>query len=111
MRPYYPGDVIDPRLVMPATFCNLRRIVDDKTFAAFYWPQDGEQYDEPSGKIVHGGDHDLEPLVVDMFTASAMLSVYDALNQTNQEKFEAWLCKSRSHFVKLVDITWGAYKK
>jgi len=43
---------------------------------------------------------------VDMTTANALLTVYDALNAANKKKFEEMLTKSKNTFMKAVDFTW-----
>ena len=43
---------------------------------------------------------------VDMTTANALLTVYDALNDANKKKFEEMLTKSKNTFMKAVDFTW-----
>lgn len=47
---------------------------------------------------------------VDMFTASAMVKVYDALKPANQEKFAATVGKSQQSFMKMMDFAFGAAK-
>ncbi len=42
---------------------------------------------------------------VDAFTASAVLAVYDALNESNQAKFKAVL-RTRAGFMRMVNFSW-----
>jgi len=43
---------------------------------------------------------------VDMTTANALLTVYDALNPSNKKKFEELLTKNKNTFSKMVDFSW-----
>lgn len=44
-------------------------------------------------------------IMLDSFTASAMLQVYNAMNSEQQSKYNTF------HFLKLVDFTWKVLKK
>jgi hypothetical protein len=47
---------------------------------------------------------------VDMFTASAMVKVHDALNGANQKKFADAINKDESMFLKMMDFAMGKVK-
>ena len=44
---------------------------------------------------------DDEPVILDLFTASAMVQVYDALKPENQTKFAAAISRSEASFFKV----------
>jgi len=82
---------IEPGDLHVASLEALKAIVDEHQYRYFTWPND-----EPED----------EPLLIDAFTASAMMKIYDALNLTNQERFRTRLAKSRVGFGILVNFTW-----
>lgn len=52
-------------------------------------------------KIVADCQHaKIDGVLVDLFTASAVVQVYDALNETNREKFASL------DILRMVDLTW-----
>ena len=77
--------------IVTATWVNLKGIVDNWQFRFFTWPNDPP---------------DSELLMIDAFTASAMLKVYDAMSVDNQAKFERMVAAGRGSFGKLVGFTW-----
>ena len=48
---------------------------------------------------------------VDMFTASAIVQVFDALNDANKKKFEGLLNGKKAQFVKMADFAMKRVKK
>ena len=77
-----PGDIVT------ASFEKLATVAQDWAWRAFTW------------------DKDPEPVIVDAFTASAMVKVHDALGEANQAKFRRMIGAGRGSFVRLVDFTW-----
>ena len=47
---------------------------------------------------------------VDLFTASALVAVYDKVNKQNQEKIKRMANKSSAQFMKVVDVAWKLVK-
>ena len=47
---------------------------------------------------------------VDLFTASALVAVYDKVNKQNQEKIKRMANKSPDQFMKVVDVAWKLVK-
>lgn len=48
---------------------------------------------------------------VDLFTASAMTQIYDALNDANKKKFADSINKSETMFMKMMDFAFSKVKK
>jgi PHP family Zn ribbon phosphoesterase len=48
---------------------------------------------------------------IDMFTASALVQVHDALNGSNQKKFADAIGKNENMFMKMVDFAFSKAKK
>lgn len=69
------------------TLANLRKIVDEKQAARFRWSDE-------TGK----------GMLVDLFSASAVVATYDKASDETKAKIEAALTKSRAHFVRLVTL-------
>ena len=59
----------------------------------------------PSVKI-----DDRKSTKVDLFTASALIAVYDKVNKQNQEKIKRMANKSSAQFMKVVDVAWKLVK-
>ena len=47
---------------------------------------------------------------VDLFTASALIAVYDKVNKQNQEKIKRMANKSSAQFMQVVDVAWKLVK-
>ena len=55
--------------------------------------------------------HGYDPLLLDAFTASALKTVHDAIqDQANVAKFERMIAASRVQFGKIVDFCWTCVK-
>lgn len=78
-----------PSDIVIASFDALSKVSRDHSFRAFTWDND-----------------DLEPLLIDAFTASAMVQVHGALSEANQAKFRRMVEAGRGSFARLVDFTW-----
>lgn len=65
----------------------LRDIVENKQSERFRWP-----------------DETGRGMLVDLFSASAVVATYDKASDETKAKIEAALTKSRAHFVRLVTI-------
>lgn len=81
--------------IAPASFDALKYVIEHRAYLCFTWPNDPPES---------------QPLLVDMFTANAMLTVYRALSEANQEKFRRMVGESRARLGQLVDFTWKAVK-
>ena len=77
-----------------ASYRALKHVVDHHQFLALVWSSDNSDYD---------------PLLIDAFTADAMVKVYDALSPDNKVKFERVVAKGRGPFYRLVDFTWKQF--
>lgn len=49
-----------------------------------------------------------EPVILDLFSASAMVQLYDRLKPENQEKFAAAINRSQGAFMAVHKMTMGA---
>lgn len=88
--------VFDSSELAMASLSALRWIKEHKTYRLFTWPGEVES---------------MEPMLVDMTTANAVLTCYDALTkQENREKFERMIMASRAQFLKVVEICWRCIK-
>lgn len=79
-----PGDIATASL-------NTLAAISQGSWRAFTWDNDQVGF---------------EPLIVDMFTASAMMQVYDALEEANQAKFRRMIGAGRGSFARLLEFTW-----
>jgi hypothetical protein len=84
----------------------LRWIIHEHQHRGFVWPEEG-WFNHGRWSFNRGHIGLLEPLLVDPTTASALLTVRDALNQSNQSIFEKELSAHRGSFGLLVDLTWN----
>lgn len=89
-----PENDFDIRLsdIVAASFGTLAAIGRGKLgWRAFTWSNDATSF---------------EPLIVDAFTASAMVQIYDALGGANQAKFKRMVGASRGSFARLMEFAW-----
>ncbi len=88
------GEEVEPitekDVAIPATIDNLKKIVKDKQNAVFMFKD---------GKVR-----------VDLFSASALVQVYDALKPATKKKFEDMIM-TKGGFVKAVDFAFSMAKK
>jgi hypothetical protein len=88
-------------------FCTLDRIRSiaegNRPTGGFVWPDEGEF----RGSVWYFNENHegFEPLLIDRISASAIITVYDALNEANKAKMKEWLAKSRGHFGKMYEIS------
>lgn len=74
-------------------FEQFRQIVEAHTAAHCVWPTDRDDY----------GD-DFEPLIVDTFTASAVVAIHDALNPANAKILRERCIASRWKFAHIAEF-------
>lgn len=86
-----PVKVDKSELARP-TVESLRSIVKNQGYKFFTWGNDRPDY---------------EPLLIDMFSASAMVQVYDAMNAEHKAKFERMVKASRAQFMKMQTFSTG----
>ena len=88
------GEEVEPitekDVAIPASIDNLKKIVKDKQNAVFMFKD---------GKVR-----------VDLFSASALVQVYDALKPATKKKFEDMIM-TKGGFVKAVDFAFSMAKK
>ena len=82
--------ITEKDVAIPATIDNLKKIVKDKQNAVFMFKD---------GKVR-----------VDLFSASALVQVYDALKPATKKKFEDMIM-TKGGFVKAVDFAFSMAKK
>ena len=83
-------ELVEKDVAIPASIDNLKKIVKDKQNAVFMFKD---------GKVR-----------VDLFSASALVQVYDALKPATKKKFEDMI-KTKGGFVKSVDFAFSMAKK
>ncbi len=88
---YQPEKKIKADTTLPAGIDALRAIVEEKSLKVVKWPD--------------GTTH-----AVDVFTANAVITVYDALNEENQAKTERMLAASPGKFMVIVNFCFSAVK-
>jgi hypothetical protein len=69
----------------------LKQIVEEHQYQEFTWTNDPEE----------------EPVLVDVQTANALLTIYNALNSKNQKTFNDKLENSRGMFFALVNFAFA----
>lgn len=80
----------------------LRNIVKECQAMCFVWPKEGEFVES---NFRFNTDHKgYEPLLVDLFSASRMIAVYDALKPENKDKMGRMVAASRGQFMKVHEI-------
>lgn len=85
----------------------IQEIAKERSAKAFVWPDEGK-FVGPDFQFNtnHTG---YEPLIVDIQTANAMVTIHDALAKAgNRVKMEEWTGKGRGHFASMVEYTWRA---
>lgn len=86
-----------------ASFEMLEEAADGRA-KAFIWPDEGAF--TKAGNFRFNADHsDFEPLLIDKLSASMMLTLYRALNETNQKIFRQWVTAGRGEFAALFEMT------
>ena len=60
-----------------------------------------------AGEIIHG---DRKKSKIDLYSASAIQQVYNALNKKNQEKMEKVISKNRQGLAKMADFSMSMMK-
>lgn len=88
---WLPEEAIELKDTNPATIEVLQAMVKEGSMAKLRWPDGKKQ-------------------VIDLFSASAVVKVYEALNESNQEKFRGILGKGPGGLLKLVEISFGVMK-
>ena len=83
-------ELVEKDVAVPSSIENLKQIVKDKQNAVFMFKD---------GKVR-----------VDLFSASALVQVYDALKPATKKKFEDMI-KTKGGFVKSVDFAFSMAKK
>ena len=83
-------ELVEKDVAIPASIDNLKKIVKDKQNAVFMFKD---------GKVR-----------VDLFSASALVQVYDALKPATKKKFEDMI-QTKGGFVKAVDFAFSMAKK
>ena len=83
-------ELVEKDVAVPSSIENLKKIVSDKQNAVFMFKD---------GKVR-----------VDLFSASALVQVYDALKPATKKKFEDMI-KTKGGFVKSVDFAFSMAKK
>jgi hypothetical protein len=88
-----PGmrDAVLVKGAKPATIETIQAIVEEKTMAKVRW-------------------HDGKSASIDLFTASAIAKVYEAINLKNQAKFREILAKGPGGLMKLAEISFTMLK-
>ena len=109
-----PIEEMNPRdEAVLASLANVQRIVKERSYLTFIWPNEEEVVENTTYRITFEDDDEnllVEPLLIDLTTAGMLCVVYDALDKSNQEKFERCLAKSRASFVRMLEIGWKAVK-
>jgi hypothetical protein len=86
-----------------ASWLELLAIADGSE-KALVWLDEGRF--SPEGVFEFNSLHGyIQPLAVDKNCALTMKTLHDALNKTNQTKFQEIVAKSRSYFLKLHDFS------
>ena len=84
-------ELAEKEAAYPSTIENLKKIVKDKQNQVFAFKDGGS-------------------IRVDLFSASAVVQVYDALKPATKKKFEEMI-KTKAGFVKTVDFAFSMAKK
>lgn len=85
---YLPDEEIELKDTNPASIEVLQAMVKEGSMAKLRWPDGRKQ-------------------VIDLFSASAIVKVYEALNESNREKFEGILAKGPGGLLKLAQISFS----
>lgn len=86
-----PGEEVEINGQLPATLASLKLAVAGGSMAKLKWT-------------------DGQTVTVDLFSASAVVSLYDALAPANQAKFDAIIAQGPGHLMRLVEIAFGNVK-
>jgi hypothetical protein len=86
------------------SFEQIRSIANgNKPSGGFTWPDEGAF--KKSRWYFNENHEGFEPLVIDRITATALVTIYDALeNQANKDKLARWVGLSRGHFAKMYEF-------
>lgn len=80
----------------------LEAILSEKQCLCFVWPEEGT-YTE--GTFTFNEDYAKhKPLLVDLFTASALMAVINSLNEEQRDKVIPLITTNRLKFIKFVGI-------
>lgn len=92
-----------------ATLCDLS-LINNKANEPllFVWPDEGEMTER--GFAFNSGDHETEPLFVDIQTQQLLKHSLDFLNEATRARAIESMSKSRTKFCKLVGFFWAKVK-
>lgn len=91
------GDILEGEIEIPtdeikqASYDQVRRVITEGRYFYLVWENDPPE---------------AEPILLDLFTASALVKIHDALNPENQAKVEEQIAASRAKFCRYVDFCW-----
>jgi len=97
---------------MPIVYANTEQlylIVENRTAAAFVWPEEGAFFDE----LWHFNEQHVEfaPLIVDIQTANLLITLRAALTwDRNALKFDRMIQANRASFARIVEYCWTKAK-
>jgi len=72
----------------------------------FVWPDEGAFDDTGVWRFSGEYDTGFEPLLLDRFTASNLLTLHNALGEENASKMREWVEKDRAHFGHIMESMW-----
>lgn len=90
--------------IVNASIHALRQIREEQQSALFVWPHEGTFTTNKETFVFTDDRQDFEPMLIDLFTASAILRVYQHVNDDNRAKFERMIKGSRGNFLKIASF-------
>ncbi|QWS69908.1 hypothetical protein [Vibrio phage vB_VpS_PG28] len=98
--------------IVVATFEEIQKIPTDGA-KCFIWMDEVESFDLETQKVVfteQSKEYDTEPLIIDAFTASAIIKVLDAVKPETRTKLIERLERNRAYFAHTVEQVWKCVK-
>ena len=86
-----------------ASLEQLQAIVAERQARKFVWPYEGTF--DAAGRFVFNDRYDgFQELLIDGFSANAMVKVYDAINPKNKAIMETWIARHRGDFAAMFEF-------
>lgn len=92
--------------IVNGSIVEIREILDKGMMKKFVWPDEGEFI---NGQFIFNDESEklgLEPLIIDQFTASAAIQVFDALKGEIQQKVDVFIAKDRVGMARFINKVW-----